>query len=99
MESTAKEAALEAELKSVRAELEATKQQFTARLAALEAVLPQVAPAEEATVSDETLAILAAAVTSFLGKKVKVRSARLVSPLSSWAQAGRVSVQASHQLR
>ena len=45
----------------------------------------------------------AAAVTAFLGKKVRIRSAKtLQSPyeiVNPWSQQGRVFVQASHNLR
>jgi hypothetical protein len=40
-------------------------------------------------------------VAAFLGKKARVRSARLIRPVvstSAWAQQGRVFVQASHNL-
>lgn len=54
-------------------------------------------------ISPEILVILAAAVTTYLGKKVRIRSARRVIPsheISPWAQHGRVFVQAaSHELR
>ncbi len=46
------------------------------------------------------MAVIAAAVTAFLGRKVKIHQARLVNPevVSPWAQQGRVFVQASHAL-
>lgn len=48
----------------------------------------------------ETLVVIAAAVSAFLGKSVRLRSARLIQPSegSAWAQQGRVFVQASHNL-
>lgn len=48
----------------------------------------------------ETLVVIAAAVSAFLGKSVRLRSARLIHPSegSAWAQQGRVFVQASHNL-
>jgi hypothetical protein len=48
----------------------------------------------------ETLVLIAAAVSAFLGKSVTLRSARLIHPSegSAWAQQGRVFVQASHNL-
>jgi methylmalonyl-CoA carboxyltransferase 12S subunit len=48
----------------------------------------------------ETLVVIAAAVSAFLGKSVRLRSARLIQPVegSAWAQQGRVFVQASHNL-
>ena len=52
-------------------------------------------------VTPETLSIIAAAVTAFLGKKVRVRSAKpLQTPydISRWARQGRVIIQSSHNL-
>jgi hypothetical protein len=52
-----------------------------------------------AEIPPETIAIIAAAVTSFLGKKVKIHHARLLDVGSSpWAQQGRAIIQASHNL-
>jgi len=52
-------------------------------------------------VTPEMLLVIAAAVTAYLGKKVRVRSARIIySPetFNPWSQQGRVFVQASHNL-
>lgn len=61
------------------------------------------ATAAESVVSPELLVVMAAAVTSFLGKKVRIRSAKMLqSPyeiINPWAQQGRVTVQASHHPR
>ncbi len=60
---------------------------------------PASATIEE--VSPEILLVISAAVTAFLGKKVRIRSARTVpgtDAFSAWAQQGRVFVQASHNL-
>ena len=58
---------------------------------------------EKNEVTPETLVMIAAAVTAFLGKKVRIRSARLVRPASgganSWSLQGRVAVHASHHPR
>jgi methylmalonyl-CoA carboxyltransferase large subunit len=56
-------------------------------------------PSDE--ISPEILSVISAAVAAFLGKKARVRSARLIRPVvstSAWAQQGRVFVQASHNL-
>jgi methylmalonyl-CoA carboxyltransferase large subunit len=54
-------------------------------------------------VTPELLVVMAAAVTAFLGKKVRIRSAKMLqSPyeiVNPWSQQGRVFVQASHNLR
>jgi methylmalonyl-CoA carboxyltransferase large subunit len=56
-----------------------------------------------AEVTPEVLVMIAAAVTAFLGKKVRIRSAKVLqSPyevVNPWSQQGRVSVQASHNFR
>ena len=56
------------------------------------------APTEE--ISPEIILVLSAAVAAFLGKRARIRGARLVrtAPSSAWAQQGRVYVQASHNL-
>lgn len=63
-----------------------------------EAARPKPEKVEE--VAPETIMILSAAVAAFLGKRARIRSARLVraAPSSAWAQQGRVFVQASHNL-
>jgi methylmalonyl-CoA carboxyltransferase large subunit len=102
---------LDAALKVMQARL--------AELSRPAALQPAVATAIEATemafaaddaaqrkngeVTPEVLVMIAAAVTSFLGKKVRVRSAKMLqSPyevVNPWSQQGRVFVQASHNLR
>jgi methylmalonyl-CoA carboxyltransferase large subunit len=57
----------------------------------------------EDEITPELLVVMAAAVTAFLGKKVRIRSAKMLqSPyeiVNPWSQQGRVFVQASHNLR
>jgi hypothetical protein len=57
----------------------------------------------EAEVTAEIMAVIAAAATAFLGRKVRILSAKLLqSPeeaVNAWSQQGRVFVQASHNLR
>ncbi len=82
-------------------ELIALVKTLEARLAA--PALSAVARRED-EVAPETLVVIAAAVTAFLGKKVRIRSARLLTPspreaASAWAQQGRVLIHASHRLR
>jgi hypothetical protein len=54
-------------------------------------------------ITPELLVVRAAAVTAFLGKKVRIRSAKVLqSPyeiVNPWSQQGRVIVQASHNVR
>jgi methylmalonyl-CoA carboxyltransferase large subunit len=84
--------------------------EFTMTAASAEvAPEPETAFAEQAIyrsdeeVTPEMMLVIAAAVTEFLGKKVRILSAKqLHSPreaLSPWSQQGRVFVQASHNLR
>ena len=85
-------------------------------LSATAALRPPAAPAAHGTaaateaihqgkaeVTPEVLVVIAAAVTAFLGKKVRIRSAKVLqSPyevVNPWSQQGRVSVQASHNFR
>ena len=73
----------------------------------LEAAAPAAKAAlqqtKEEEVSPEMLVVMAAAVTAFLGKRVRIRSAQMLqSPyeiVNPWSQLGRVIVQASHNLR
>jgi hypothetical protein len=49
----------------------------------------------------ETLAVIAAAATTFAGKPARIRSARSTAshaPASAWTQQGRMIVQTSHNL-
>jgi len=67
------------------------------------AIEPEMHPQQGSELSPETMTVLTAAVTAFLGRKVRILSARLLeSPnemASAWSQQGRVFVQASHNLR
>jgi methylmalonyl-CoA carboxyltransferase large subunit len=58
---------------------------------------------ETEEVTPEMLVVLVAAVTAFLGKKVRIRSAKILQPphevVNPWSQHGRALVQASHNLR
>lgn len=82
---------MRAELDALKAEVEALKERQAAD-----------ARARDAEVGADTLVMLAAAVTSYLGKRVRIRSARLVEPgrngATSWARHGRAAIQTSHEL-
>ena len=72
-----------------------------AAIAAAPAPAPKPAEPEKAEeLSPEIIMVLTAAVAAFLGKRARIKSARLVraAPSSAWAQQGRVFVQASHNL-
>lgn len=89
---------LRGEVHAMRAELDALK----AAAAALEGGQAAADEAKAAEVSPETLVMLAAAVTSYLGKRVRIRSARQVTPgqegAPAWARHGRAAIQTSHRL-
>ncbi|MBF0562562.1 MAG: hypothetical protein HQL37_11185 [Alphaproteobacteria bacterium] len=54
-------------------------------------------------VSPDELVMIAAAVTAYLGVKVRIRSAKVVqssfAPINPWAQHGRALIHAMHDLR
>lgn len=54
-------------------------------------------------IQPETLAVISAAVTTFIGKKARIHSAKALTPeqhsAGAWAQQGRVIVHTSHNLR
>ncbi|MFP4362068.1 MAG: hypothetical protein ACLFTG_15540 [Alphaproteobacteria bacterium] len=89
---------LRGEVHAMRAELDVLQ----AAVAALEGRQAALDAAKDAEVSPETLVMLAAAVTSYLGKRVRIRSARQVAPGQeggpTWARHGRAAIQTSHQL-
>lgn len=96
-----------AELKSAPVPAPAVSAPVPAAAAKGEAAVPKpvASPAKQEAeeVAPEILLVIAAAVTAFLGKKVRIRSAKMLqSPyeiVNPWSQQGRVFVQASHNLR
>ncbi len=64
---------------------------------------PQMVQMENEEVTPEMLVVIAAAVTAFLGKKVRIRSAKMVrlprEAVSAWSQHGRALVHSSHDPR
>lgn len=76
------------------AELEAAAAAAPSR--AVEVPAQEPAPAEE-EISEQTLAAISAAIAAYLGKRPRIRAIRLVSS-PTWAQQGRVSIQASHRI-
>jgi hypothetical protein len=98
--------ALAGALKALEAKV-AERSQPTAVASAVEteaapaAVKPLVDRKDE-EVTPETLVMIAAAVTAYLGKKVRIRSAKLLPPsqvVNPWVQRGRTLVQSSHHPR
>lgn len=85
---------LHAELLALRAELS----RMATRVAELESPAPAAAgAAATASIGEDTLLAIAAAVAAFLGAHARLRQVRLVRS-TAWAQQGRVTVQASHSL-
>jgi|HubBroStandDraft_5_1064220.scaffolds.fasta_scaffold11115_3 hypothetical protein len=93
-------------------EVSRLEQQLAAQSKALNDLMAKLAdtkaaesakPAIRESVNPDVLLIITAAISSFLGKKIRIRSARMLqSPyeiVNPWSQQGRVSVQASHSLR
>ena len=61
----------------------------------------KTAPAVQDEIPPEVLLVIAAAVTAFLGKKVRIRSAKVLyahGDQNAWSQQGRVFIQASHNI-
>ncbi|MGA3026845.1 MAG: hypothetical protein ABSF98_18970 [Bryobacteraceae bacterium] len=55
---------------------------------------------EEERIEPEILMVIAAAVAAFMGKKARIRRVRRSATpgMNPWAQQGRVSIQASHNV-
>ena len=102
------------DLQKQLAALDARNKNLEARLAELErpakvaaaaqksktsAAAPKAAPPPpvQEEISEETMLVIAAAVAAYFGERAHIRVVRLV-PSRAWAQQGRVSIQASHQL-
>ena len=90
--------AIRAVVREMNAEL-VTRAEFDRLRAMVEELLARTAP-QPAAVTPEEIVIIAAAVASYLGKRVRIRSARRIVPtgMSPWSQQGRVFVQASHNI-
>lgn len=72
--------------------------ELEARQAQTGAPAPAAAPPAPAeTVSEEEMLAISAAIAAFLGVRAKIRQVRLVHS-ATWAQVGRVHIQASHRV-
>ncbi len=61
---------------------------------------PAIPPAEKPDapgITEEEILAVSAALAAYLGVRLRIRQIRLLGS-SAWAQQGRVSIQASHQL-
>jgi hypothetical protein len=74
-----------------------TREEFARLEGMLQEILAQM-PKHQ--VSTEEIVVIAAAITAFLGKPVRVRSVRRLQSdgSSAWSRQGRVFIQASHNL-
>ena len=89
--------ALRAEVRSLAArvgELETQLQAFAPAVAQPAAPAPVAA---DASITEEELLAISAAIAAFLGVRAKIRQVRLVHS-ATWAQVGRVHIQASHRV-
>lgn len=69
------------------------------RVAALEArVAAPAGAAGAAGVTPELISVISAVIAAYLGVKPRIKQIRLVGG-ASWAQQGRVTIQASHVLQ
>ncbi len=84
---------LGARVGELEARLAGTAQPAAAPTQALHAATPP----PQGDISEEELLALSAAIAAFLGVRARIRHVRLVhSP--TWAQVGRVHIQASHRV-
>jgi methylmalonyl-CoA carboxyltransferase large subunit len=83
--------------------LQARLNELSQPAAAASAPAAGVKAAAKEEVTPEILVVITAAVTAFLGKKVRIRSAKLLQTpyevVNPWSQQGRAIVQASHHPR
>ncbi len=94
-----------AAIEQLRRDMQGQINDLKAEIGALKAQPAAVGtPEASEEIAPEMLVILAAAATTYLGVKVRIRSARLLHPghdaINPWAQHGRVFVQSTaHNLR
>jgi methylmalonyl-CoA carboxyltransferase large subunit len=88
---------LEARIKELEQPAKAQPLPVAAPVASSIAASVPVPVSQPELVSEEIMLVLAAAVAAYLGERAHIRVVRLV-PSHAWAQQGRVSIQASHQL-
>lgn len=97
MKPSPSNAADEEALRSLRHEV----QRLRERIDALERGAPSASAADrngdDGAISDELLAVISAALAAYLGVKPHIRQI-VLSGGASWAQEGRVTLQASHAL-
>jgi methylmalonyl-CoA carboxyltransferase large subunit len=70
--------------------------QSASRAVSIQAPQPTT-PVPQGDISEEELLALSAAIAAFLGVRARIRHVRLVHS-ATWAQVGRVHIQASHRV-
>lgn len=89
---------LRAEVRSLGARVGELEARLTAAARAEPApVMATPAPVIQGDISEEELLALSAAIAAFLGVRARIRNVRLVHS-ATWAQVGRVHIQASHRV-
>ena len=96
--------AMRAEIARLQCHISSLEEQLRASSLAGEVAAPpsstaDVVPSEMSEkIPAETMAVISAAVTTFMGKRVTVHSAQALKGGTAWVQQGRVNVQTSHNL-
>lgn len=88
--------ALRAEVRSLATRVGELEAALTAN-ASHAAAAPAAAPTAPGDITEEELLALSAAIAAFLGVRARIRNVRLVHS-ATWAQVGRVHIQASHRM-
>ena len=90
-------ASLEASLLALREEVRALGERLARVEAALVKPAPESASPPTDLVSQEIAMVISAAVAAYLGLKPRIRQIRVIGN-TPWAQQGRATIQASHNL-
>jgi hypothetical protein len=86
---------------TLRKELEALREKIPAAAPTQAVAAPAPVKAPQSKISEDKLMILGAVLACHFGKRVKIRSARVITVGSGsnvWSQQGRAAVQASHSV-
>jgi len=90
-------AALEAAAASPALTAATVKKEVETRAPRLASSPPPAQPAVADGLSEELILVIGAAIAAFVGKKAHIRQIHLIGS-AAWAQQGRVTIQASHEL-
>jgi methylmalonyl-CoA carboxyltransferase large subunit len=84
-------------IEDLKAQIEALQSRVAELESGAKAAATPATPAAP-DLDEQTVILIASAVAAFLGKRPRIRAIRLLGT-TSWAQQGRVSIQASHRLQ